>query len=225
MPRKRPPSIARGGPSTAGASLDAGSHGPQRVDDAFHGPRTQGGVAGEDGEEGLGGQQSGQQAQRGAGVGGVQYGGGLPQAGATRALDAQGAGRRAFDAGAQGAQAADGSQAIGAGLEVVDGGLAPGDGVENGRPMTDGLVAGRLDGPAQAAGCSNRPLHGRRRSSGGRPSAFGGVRPSSGRSLSSLRSSRARRTSRSPTRRDTSCSPASGTSAATRGRVGGPAVM
>ena len=54
------------------ARLDAGPHLAQGLHDAPHRPAAQGGVAVEDGEEGLPGQDSAQQARRRSGVAGVQ---------------------------------------------------------------------------------------------------------------------------------------------------------
>ena len=92
---------------------------------------------------------AGEQAQRGAGVAAVEGVGGLVEAAQADAADVHVV-LVAGDLDAEGADAGDRAEAVGAGEEVGDAGVALGDGVEDHGAVRDRLVARYGDGPAQA---------------------------------------------------------------------------
>ena len=133
---------------------DVRAHLKQRGDDALHGTFLERGVAGNAGGEGLAGEDSGEQADGGAGIFGVE--------GAPTALQAAQAAAGDFDGGAvdldiraEGFHAAKRAVAIAGGGEIAEFAGAVGKGGQHGVAMRDGFVAGKFESTGESAGGMN----------------------------------------------------------------------
>jgi len=131
--------------------LDAGAHFGQRLHDALHGAAGERFIAKDAGVEGLGRENAGKHANGGAGVAGVECGGGLAQAIEAFAVDDE-PGAGPFDFDAEGAHAAERGMAIGAGGVVGDAGGALGDGGDHRVAVGDGFVTGERDVASNGGG-------------------------------------------------------------------------
>ena len=136
--------------------LDAGAHAGQRVDDAFHRPPAQRGVAGDGRREGMRSEDAGEQPRRRARVLRVQRRRRCGQPAQASAVDDDGGEAAgggigfAMDRDAQRAQAVERGRAIGAGRIVRDPARAVGQRRQQRVAMRDGLVAGDTKTARQA---------------------------------------------------------------------------
>ena len=132
--------------------LDARPHAGQRVDHPRHRPLAQRAIAADRRLHPMGGEDARHQADRGAGVAGVERAVGRLQPAEAAALDFERVVSGLPDAGTQGAQHGEGRGAVGAGRVAGNRRDAVGERAEHGVAMRDRLVA-RNAGPARDAAC------------------------------------------------------------------------
>ena len=123
------------------------------------GTGTQGAVAGEEGQEILSGQQTGEQAHRGPAVAGVQQVGGFIQM-RTESSDSEAAGVvQGVYGNPHGLQTGRGGPHVPAVGQASDRGGTVGDSIKNERPMGDGFVAGHGQRAGQPSGSAYGLVH------------------------------------------------------------------
>ena len=139
-------------------AVDAGAHGPQRLDHPGHGTAGQGRVAVEDAVERPAGQQPGQEAGRRPRVAAVDDGFGLAQAVESRAPHAGHAVGGGADLHAQGGDGGAGAADVVAVGQAADAGCPVGHGREQQGPVRDRLVTRQPQPPDQGAGAGQGDL-------------------------------------------------------------------